>query len=136
MIVFYGEKCVNCVNCEAVCSMRWVGQVKPTVSAIRIERREKFGEPAAHICDLCAGRAQLECVAVCPSGALELADGIVRFDKEACTQCMSCVDACPQAAVAWDEPTGQIVLCDLCGTQPLCVAWCPEAALALAEVSA
>ena len=106
------------------------------MAAIRIERREKFGELAAHVCDLCAGRAQLECVAVCPSGALELAGGIVRFDKEACTQCMSCVDACPQAAVAFDEPSGQIVLCDLCGGQPLCVAWCPEAALALAEVTA
>jgi anaerobic carbon-monoxide dehydrogenase iron sulfur subunit len=136
MIAFDVQKCVYCLNCVKVCSMRWVGQVKPTAGAIRIVRREKYGPPAAHVCDLCAGRAQLECVAVCPSDALEAADGIVRFCQEACTQCMSCVDACPQAAIAFDEPTGQIVLCDLCGRQPLCVAWCPEDALALVEVTA
>jgi len=115
--------------------MRWVGLIKPTVAAIRIERTEKYGPLTAHVCDLCAGREQQECVAVCPAEALELKDGVIHFIKENCTQCLNCVEACPQGAVAFDEPTGQIVLCDLCGGQPLCIPWCPENVLSLVEVS-
>ena len=134
MIAFDESKCVYCLNCVKVCSMRWVGQVKPTASAMRIERTEKYGDLSVHVCDLCAGREQQECVAVCLDDALTLEDGVVRVDWEACTQCMNCVDVCPQEAIAFDEATERIILCDLCGGEPLCVAWCAEDVLSLQEV--
>jgi Fe-S-cluster-containing hydrogenase component 2 len=114
--------------------VRWVDQIKPTASAIRIARTEKYGVPSVHVCDLCAGRQQQECVAICPVEALRLEDGVVRGDWETCTQCMNCVEACPQEAIALDEARCRIILCDLCGGEPLCVAWCAEDALSLQEV--
>ena len=40
------------------------------------------------------------CVAACPNGALSLADGKARVDREACRACGRCVDICPTGANA------------------------------------
>lgn len=130
MLVFHADKCVYCNYCEKVCSTRWVGQIKPSVSAIQIDRTARFGPISARVCNLCAGRSQRECVAACPTGALVL-DGVVHFNKDLCTQCLACVEACPVRAVAFDAQQEQIILCDLCGGHPLCIEWCPENALSL-----
>lgn len=44
----------------------------------------------AHVC----GR----CVSACPSGALSVADGLLRHDRNACEECFACVQACPSGA--------------------------------------
>ncbi|MCL5266101.1 MAG: 4Fe-4S binding protein [Chloroflexi bacterium] len=135
MLVFDADKCVNCHYCEKVCSCRWVGQIKPAVSAIQIDRLERFGPISARVCDLCTGRAAQECIVACPTGALKLQD-VVRFDKDLCTQCLACVGACPRHAVAFDEAQERIVVCDLCDGQPLCAAWCPENVVSMEGVPA
>jgi pyruvate formate lyase activating enzyme len=38
------------------------------------------------------------CVEVCPTGALWLEGGALKFDRTRCTACFACVDACPQEA--------------------------------------
>lgn len=130
MLVFDDAKCVNCRYCEKVCSARWVGQIKPSVSAIQIDRTERFGPISARVCNLCADRDQPECVASCPSGALRL-DKVIKFDKELCSECLACVGACPVKAVAFDTEQRQVVVCDMCDGHPLCIAWCPENVLVL-----
>jgi Fe-S-cluster-containing hydrogenase component 2 len=39
--------------------------------------------------------AAAACVEICPNGAMQLIDGLAVLDQAACTQCQSCVDACP-----------------------------------------
>ncbi|MHC1695989.1 MAG: glycyl-radical enzyme activating protein [Eubacteriales bacterium] len=38
------------------------------------------------------------CVAVCPNGALSLADGAIICDRDKCIRCMSCAEWCPEGA--------------------------------------
>jgi Fe-S-cluster-containing hydrogenase component 2 len=51
------------------------------------------------------------------------------LDADKCTACRACVDACPFGAI-FVGPKGEILKCDLCGGNPLCVKYCyprPEA---------
>ncbi|MDM5086520.1 YjjW family glycine radical enzyme activase [Aeromonas rivipollensis] len=45
------------------------------------------------LCDHCG-----DCVPGCPSGALALIDGSVRWQASLCTHCDRCLDACPRSA--------------------------------------
>ncbi len=39
------------------------------------------------------------CEHSCPEGAITITDGVVEIDRERCTQCGACVDACPTKAL-------------------------------------
>jgi ferredoxin len=58
--------------------------------------------------------------------------GTLAIDKDKCTMCLSCVGACPEAALADNPEAPQLRFieknCVQCG---LCVTTCPESALAL-----
>jgi len=131
MIEHDSRKCVFCHLCEWVCSMRAVGQIKPTASAIRVTRSVRFGPIGFRVCDLCDGREVQACIEACPTEALTLDGGVVKYVQEECTACLACVEACPIGAVAWDAASEKVVICDLCGGKPLCIEWCPEDVLSL-----
>lgn len=72
-----------------------------------------------------------------PASAIALPDkgsplGAVQVDKDACTLCLSCVSACPAAALQDNPQSPQLRFieknCVQCG---LCVTTCPETALTL-----
>jgi anaerobic dimethyl sulfoxide reductase subunit B (iron-sulfur subunit) len=77
------------------------------------------------------------CVAACPESAIEkrAEDGIVIVDRDACTGCQACLDACPFGVPQFGVD-GKMQKCDLCiGAidmdieSPPCVATCPTKAL-------
>jgi Fe-S-cluster-containing dehydrogenase component len=127
-IEFHGEKCTYCEMCSGVCSLSKLDQIKPSAACIRIRRdpRQSFGDLVCTVCDMSHDRA---CVDSCPTEALSYDEeaGVVRFDADLCTVCENCIDACSNVGI--DRETERIMICDLCGGDPLCVKWCPEGAL-------
>jgi Fe-S-cluster-containing hydrogenase component 2 len=58
------------------------------------------------------------------------------IDSTKCTGCKLCIQACPQypdSAIMYDPERNICVKCDLCGGDPLCVKFCPEAALSFTK---
>ncbi len=127
-VEFHKEKCISCDLCSEVCSLNKLGRIQPAAAAIRVTRDHStyFGEMRCAVCDMGHDRA---CVESCPVDALtfEESSGVVRFDADLCTDCGACLDSCPN--VAQDAISRRIMICDLCDGDPMCVQWCPEAAL-------
>ena len=44
-----------------------------------------------------------KCDNVCPTGALQKDNGMVKIDYDKCTLCMKCVDVCPNKALVYME---------------------------------
>lgn len=97
------------------------------------------------LCDYgCLGMGT--CVQVCPVGAIRIREGVAVIDREWCTACGECVDACPRHIISL-EPfrpkkhilipcasgaggTGTAELCvDGCIGCGICVGACPKAAI-------
>lgn len=76
------------------------------------------------------------CVAVCPTGAMYVAeDGTVQHHDTLCIGCGRCVHHCPYGAPSLNQVTGYAQKCDACadlrrlGREPACAAACPVRAL-------
>jgi Fe-S-cluster-containing hydrogenase component 2 len=84
--------------------------------------------PGAEFPHLCAQCDDYPCVKSCPVDALSVSKDTeaVLVDKEKCTACGLCIDACP-GRIPHIHPTGKyVVICDLCGGEPQCVKVCQE----------
>lgn len=47
----------------------------------------------------CLGAAVCgRCAKACPTGAVGIAEGLIRFDRSKCTECLACVRTCPSGA--------------------------------------
>ena len=40
------------------------------------------------------------CIDACPLSAIELQDGLAVIDEETCGECGACVDVCPEEAIS------------------------------------
>ncbi len=138
-IIFMQEKCTQCHGCEVACKT-W-RNVEPGISLRTIKNIWKGDYPdvkcltASISCTHCIDPA---CVDACPEQAIEkrTEDGIVIVDREACTGCRTCYDACPYGVPQFDTED-KMRKCDLCigridfeKETPPCVATCPVNALA------
>ena len=89
-----------------------------------------------------------DCVQVCPFGAMEVRDGLVRVDRSKCTGCGVCVAACPRGILELTPQRGRVAVycntrdklravmdvCDVgcikCGK---CIKTCPAKAVRLED---
>ena len=122
--------CTGCRTCEVVCSLYHFGECHPERSAIRVIRREKdglvFSLPL--VCQQCK---QAPCVEACPSEALSRKSpkDPLTVDKEKCSGCGNCADACPARCIFFNNQLNLAICCDLCGGQPQCIPLCHSSCL-------
>jgi carbon-monoxide dehydrogenase iron sulfur subunit len=121
------EKCTECKRCMTACSVVKAGLVQMSESRIVIDRR--WPElPLIRVCrfDDCAGQP---CIASCPVEAISRGkDGIVLIDRDTCTGCEACVDACPWQAIFMRDSLA--MKCDICAGDPECTKACVTVAIA------
>ena len=148
------EKCQGCISCMLACSLVHEGAESLSYSRIQI-LQDSFGKFPDDLtiaqCRQCESPA---CVEACPEDALAVNAefGHVRMvDKEKCTGCGSCFEACPHTParllVVEDETFNRelkSMKCDLCANAPhhwdekgggpggkqACVEVCPVGAIA------
>lgn len=104
---------------------------KPIYPRIRVEGDDRISYAVS--CRHCADPI---CVKSCISGALSVQDGAVRFDRNKCVGCLTCVLVCPYGALSQGSG-GVVQKCELCLSnacgEPACVKGCPNRALVYEE---
>lgn len=117
-------RCSGCRRCEIVCSLSHEGKIWPEASRVRVFMLV----PGIEVPHLCAQCHDYPCVEACQVGALSVSKetGAVLVDREKCTACGQCIEACP-GKVPHIHPTENYpVICDLCGGEIKCVKACSE----------
>jgi carbon-monoxide dehydrogenase iron sulfur subunit len=135
--------CIGCRLCEVHCAVQHSGS-RDLVKAFMREKPRPMPrivvEEEGHLsfglqCRQCD---EPLCAQSCISGAMRISeDGTVLVDEEKCIGCWTCIVSCPYGAIRRRTEDRQAALkCDMCpGLEvPVCVANCPNEALALEEV--
>lgn len=119
------ERCSGCRRCEIACSLYHEGRIWPEASRIRIFMLV----PGVEIPHFCVQCEDYPCVEACPVKALSVdpKTGAVLVDKEKCTGCSICIQACPGKIPHIHPTENYALICDLCGGTPQCVKACQEA---------
>ncbi len=118
--------CSGCRVCELVCALQHYQENNPKKSAIRISGQFPVpGRFEIKVCNQCGA-----CMAVCPTGAITVADGVYRIDRETCIGCQACVAACGQKLIFVHRDETAPIKCDLCGE---CIRYCPRRAVTADE---
>ena len=118
------ELCTGCHICEQVCSLSKTSNINLRRARLRIMPSPKDPSYFPVICHHC--KVPL-CQKACPVPEAMYRDektGVVVVKETECIGCLACVEACPFGAirVGLDQ---EILKCDLCGGDPLCVRYCP-----------
>jgi anaerobic carbon-monoxide dehydrogenase iron sulfur subunit len=126
------QHCTGCRTCELLCSLYHFGECNPAKSAIRVIRRERDGLVFCLplVCQRCR---PAPCIDACTTRAISRdATDATSFNRDDCTRCELCLEACPVGAIAFT--TDQSLLnCNLCGGEPQCVPACHASCLSVVE---
>ncbi|MBW2058936.1 MAG: 4Fe-4S dicluster domain-containing protein [Deltaproteobacteria bacterium] len=123
------EKCTGCGRCTLVCSGLKEGVFAPSKSRIHLVNFAREGLSVPNVCFHCEEPA---CAEACPVEAISRnGTGAVVVDRDACTGCGVCVEACPYGMI-WLDDEGLACKCDLCRGDPECVKVCQPGAIAFA----
>lgn len=132
-LIYDSTLCNWCKICTLACSSAHASEntIDPKSSRIRIRFNKKRTLSVAEVCVQCE---EAPCIDVCPVNALSKDRlGRIVVDNSLCTRCESCVKTCPYHGIALVK--NNIIVCDLCEGDPLCVKWCPTKAISYIEFS-
>lgn len=132
--LFDVDRCIFCHACEVACKS--TRDVEPGLNWRKVIEiwAGDFPEVTRTFISLsCLHCAEPTCADVCPTGAIAKReeDGIVVVDKDKCTGCQACYDACPHGVPQFGSD-GTMQKCDFClerGIKPACTDICPANAL-------
>jgi len=115
-------RCSGCRKCEIACSLFHEKRIWPEASRIRVFMLV----PGAEVPHFCVQCEDYPCVSSCPFSALSVnkKTGAVIVDKEKCTACGNCIEACPGRVPHIHPRDNYAVICDLCGGEPQCAKVC------------
>ena len=128
ILVIDHQKCTGCRLCEMVCSAKHTDVNSPNRSRIHVIKWPMEGFQLPMLYQQCE---EAPCIAVCPKEALarDLTLGRVTLDYDLCIGCKMCVIACPFGGMGIDAVLRQVIKCDLCDGDPVCVRFCDPGAL-------
>jgi carbon-monoxide dehydrogenase iron sulfur subunit len=125
-------KCTGCGQCVLTCAYKNVQKFELDQSDIRILQWEDICLSVPNLCRQCD---DAPCIAACPTEALAFhaETGAIILDKDLCTQCYECRDACRYQVIHLDY--GDLPhTCDLCLGDPQCVKVCYPGCLTFEEL--
>jgi len=84
--------------------------------------------PGLEVPHLCTQCSNYPCVQACPVKALSVNEktGAVEVDRDKCTACGVCVNACPGGIPHLHPNRKHVLICDLCGGDPECAKICTK----------
>jgi len=117
-------RCSGCRKCEIACSLFHEKRIWPEASRIRVFMLV----PGAEVPHFCAQCHDYPCIESCPFEAISVSKETeaVLVDKEKCTGCGLCIDACPGRIPHLHPTENYALICDLCGGDPRCAKVCNE----------
>jgi len=121
-------KCTGCLQCEMACSFENEGVFNPAKSRIKVFTFHQEGSFVPYTCTQCA---EAWCMQACPVDAIvvNLATGAKDVLEDRCVGCKVYTIACPFGTVNYNQDTGKVIKCDLCGGDPACATACPTEAI-------
>ena len=122
------EKCTGCAQCELACSYEYVAAFNPSKSRIKVFSFADHGRFVPYTCTQCA---EAWCLHACPVDAIstDSVTGAKIVSAARCVGCKVCTIACPFGTINYDQNTGKVTKCDLCGGEPACAEACPTDAI-------
>lgn len=115
-------RCSGCRTCQVICGLHNFAENNPKKAALKIIGH--FPAPGHYeikICDQCG-----VCAATCQFAAIYEIAGVYHIDKEKCTGCGECMEACPSQAMFSHRAEQAPIKCVACGQ---CVELCQRGAL-------
>jgi len=128
------QKCTGCLQCEMACSYENENVFNPAKSRIKVFNFEHEGRFVPYTCTQCA---EAWCLHACPVDAIQLnqTTGAKEVHETVCVGCKVCTIACPFGTVNYNQETGKVIKCDLCGGEPECAKACPTQAITYVDAN-
>ncbi len=127
-------KCTGCLQCELACSLINEGSFNPAKSRIKVIKLHDEGRVIPYTCTQCS---EAWCMEACPVDAINknAATGAMEVNETTCVGCKVCTIACPFGTINYNQDTGKVVKCDLCGGDPECAKACPTEAITYVDAN-